>query len=110
MKTARGNGGVVENIYYEHERLEAVAEAIFFNMNYHGSPTPTNESATPIFRNIFLRDIVGVSAKAGSLKCLPESPCSISLQDIELVSVKPYDCENVNATVQHVIPGFCKKQ
>ncbi|WP_309119657.1 glycoside hydrolase family 28 protein [Paenibacillus sp.] len=84
FKSARGRGGVVEDIVMERIRMaDIVHEAVSFHMFYAGkegsegydeAPRPVTEE-TPIFRNIALKDIeCRGAATALLINGLPEQP------------------------------------
>jgi len=97
FKTTRGRGGVVENIFVKNINMKNIAaEAILFDMYYEAvdpvalvgdkreAPKvvmlPVTE-ATPLFRNIFVNDIVCDGAeKAVFIRGLPE----MHIQNISL--------------------------
>lgn len=99
FKSTRGRGGVVENIWISNiNMINIPTEAIRFNMFYGGnSPileddqdaskekrdeklVPVNEE-TPIFRNIFLKNITATGSKtAAMLQGLPE----MKLENVKL--------------------------
>ena len=91
FKSTRGRGGIVENIWISNiNMIDIPTEAIRFNMFYGGNspileddqdaskekrdetPVPVTEE-TPIFRNIFLKDITATSSKTAAMfQGLPE--------------------------------------
>ncbi len=98
FKSARGRGGVVENIYYNSVSMRGIAtDAIGFTMSYGGAsptdeeaapaaggPIPSADETTPSFRNIHFKDITCVGAKrAVHLVGLPELP----IQDVDFTNV-----------------------
>jgi hypothetical protein len=89
FKSARGRGGVVENLYYNNVSMRGIAtDAIGFTMSYGGAsptddeaapatagPVPAADETTPAFRKIHFKDITCVGAKrAVHLVGLPELP------------------------------------
>jgi polygalacturonase len=86
FKTTRGRGGVVENIYIKDiNMVDIVHEAIYFDMYYWVKPPKENEvvevpkvtEATPIFRNIYMENIVCNGAQKGVfVRGIPEMPVS----------------------------------
>ncbi|MEO2064849.1 MAG: glycosyl hydrolase family 28 protein [Christiangramia sp.] len=99
FKSTRGRGGLVENIFISNiDMIDIGSEAVRFNMFYNGnSPVldpdedAKNEERdekleevsekTPIFRNIFLKNITSTgSKKAGIMVGLPE----MKLENAEL--------------------------
>jgi polygalacturonase len=88
FKSARGRGGIVENLYFRNIYMRGIAtDAIGFTMSYGGAgPTdqaasaasatvPKADEGTPVFRQIHFDNIVCVGAKrAVHLEGLPEMP------------------------------------
>jgi polygalacturonase len=109
IKTCRGRGGVVEYIYYDNFTVPNVTEAININMYYCDNP-PTNASATPIFRNLFVNNLNATTSKqVGEVMCLPESPCqNISFTNIVVKSyTTAWTCEYGYGTQSNVTPPAC---
>ncbi|MFT3827923.1 MAG: glycoside hydrolase family 28 protein [Chitinophagaceae bacterium] len=99
FKTARGRGGVVENIYIKNIRMkDIVHDAIFFDMYYFMKPPAANEKvevpvvneATPQFRNFYINNVVCHGAERGIfIRGLPEmSVKSIFLDNIVVKAKK----------------------
>jgi polygalacturonase len=95
FKTARGRGGVVENIYVRNIHMkDIVHDAIFFDMYYFMKPPANNEKvtvppvteATPQFQNFYISNVVCNGAERGIfIRGLPEmSVKNIFLNDIVL--------------------------
>ena len=90
FKSTRGRGGIVENIYINNVRMRSIAEDAFvFNLYYANKPVagksdgdtssedavPAVTEETPIFRNIYLDNIVCQGARrALYFNGLPEMP------------------------------------
>jgi polygalacturonase len=78
FKSTRGRGGVVENIYIQNVSMyNIVNEAFLFDLYYMGGvkseATPAVDETTPVFRNIFVKDIVANQAsRAMFFNGLPE--------------------------------------
>ncbi len=96
FKSARGRGGVIENIYIsEIDMVNIAAEAIRFNL-YYGGKSPLEDNSeenklvreikpvsriTPTFKNIFITDVVSTGAGIGAFfRGLPE----MKIQNVEL--------------------------
>ena len=99
FKTARGRGGVVENIYIKDIRMkDIVHDAVLFDMYYFTKPPAKNgkaevfpvSEATPQFRNFYISHIACNGAERGIfIRGLPEmSVKQIFLNDIVIKSVK----------------------
>lgn len=56
FKTQRGRGGYIENIMYDNIYGDGVSSAISFTC-LHGAGPPTNETATPVLRNITVQNM-----------------------------------------------------
>ena len=108
FKTARGRGGIVENVYIRDILMKNIAgEAILFDMYYQGkdplstfgngeekpviAAMPVNDG-TPQFRSILAERIRVKGAATGLLiRGLPEMPIrQIKLQDIEMECEQAY--------------------
>ena len=92
FKTARGRGGLVENVHVRGIRMSSIAgSAIDFNFLYASNGKPaeavaTPDEGTPTFRNILFEDIVSRGSKAAfTLRGLPEQPLqNITFRDVDL--------------------------
>jgi len=73
IKTARGRGGVVENLWFEHLSADTIQqEALRINMLYTGTRFPAMPvtETTPTIRNIRFSDISCTYAKAYAVELL----------------------------------------
>jgi polygalacturonase len=92
FKTARGRGGLVENIHIRGIQMTGIeGSAIDFNFFYASNgkpaePVATPDAGTPVFRNILFEDIVSRGSKAAfTLRGLPEMPLQdITFRDVSL--------------------------
>lgn len=88
FKSARGRGGVVEDIYIDGINMfDMQHEPISFDLYYFTKPTdeiPAVDETTPAFRNIHIRNIVAKdSNKAMFINGLPEMNISgINLENV----------------------------
>lgn len=117
FKSARGRGGVVENIYITDITMrDIVGEAILFDMYYMAKDPvplagekretpkaellPVNEG-TPVFQNIAINNVVvNGAAKAIFLRGLPEMPVkNIALMNMNLVSDKYLEAVDTSGIV-----------
>ncbi len=107
FKTARGRGGVVENIHMRGIRMTGIENAaIDFNFFYASNgapaaavPEPTIE--TPSFRHILIEDVVSRGSRTPLImRGLPEMPLrAITLRDVTLDSAQGADlahCDQIN--------------
>lgn len=116
FKTARGRGGVVENIYIKNIYMkDIVDEAIYFDMYYYTKPpakgervaVPSVDETTPQFQNFYISNVVCNGAKKGIfMRGLPEmSIKNISISNvhlkshraIEIIEAENVDLKNINA-------------
>ncbi len=110
FKTARGRGGMVENIYCRNIYMkDIVTEAIYFDMYYFTKPpkpgekveVPAVSEATPQFQNFYIQDIACNGAeKVVFIRGLPEmSVKNINLTNLVLKTnngVEIIEAENIN--------------
>lgn len=85
FKSARGRGGVVENIYIDNiNMIDILHEPLSFNLYYFTQKTnmiPPVDETTPVFRNIFIKNITCRNAnKAMLFHGIPE----MNIQNINL--------------------------
>lgn len=74
IKSERGRGGVVSGITFQNIQAKDLTEMISMTLNYHKGLAPTNATATPVLRDVMLRNITFVSGEsAGLIDGLPES-------------------------------------
>ena len=103
IKSQRGRGGVVQDIVFRNVSAQNVSVGLSFSLEYSSSIPPTNASATPIFRNIFLEDIsfTGSGSRAEFIG-LSESP-------IENVTLKrvTFSAESKFGLCKHVAASTC---
>ena len=108
FKTARGRGGIVENVFIKDISMKNIAgEAILFDMYYqgkdpvatfgNGGETPKIEllpvdEGTPQFKNIYVENVVAQGAETGLLiRGLPEMPIHhIQLSNLDIESAQGY--------------------
>ena len=110
FKTARGRGGIVENIYASNIAMKDIAaEAVLFDMYYMAKDPvplagekrempkietlPVNDG-TPIFRNFYINDVVCNGAEKGVfVRGIPEMQISnIQLTNLVLRTRKGIEC------------------
>ena len=126
FKTARGRGGIVENIYIQNIAMKNIAgEAIIMDMYYQGKDPvstfgngseevkaklePVNEG-TPQFRSIYMDNIQVKGAATGiMLRGLPEMPIKdIHMSNLAIeakVPKKIVDVKNVEIPISLLSPN-----
>ena len=99
LKSMRGRGGFVENVYVEKIQMAGLRrEAIVLNMFYGSSTAASRSSAPPAFRNIQIRDVVCERAgTAVAIRGLPEQPIErVVLEDLHLEAVEGICCQDAD--------------
>lgn len=104
FKSRRGRGGIVENIYISNiNMIDIATDAVHFNLHYGGKSVsedlkdgkkqaaaaiPSVNEETPVFRNIFIRDVHCNNARrAAHFHGLPEQPIDrIEMENITISS------------------------
>ena len=102
MKAERGRGGVVENIVYRGIMMRNIlSEAVQMTLNYHAGLKPTNKTATPVFRDILIENVLADGVEyAGLYDGLPEQHVlNFTLRNVTVRNAKNgfLKCDNVNA-------------
>ena len=101
IKTARGRGGAVENLWFRNLRGMAIgAEAIHITALYSGTRLPLGivSASTPRVRNITFRNITCSSGDsyAAEILGLPEMPVdNVSFDSVTMNTAKGIHCEDV---------------
>jgi polygalacturonase len=101
IKTARGRGGILENMWFDNLRGENIAmEAIHLNMLYTGERLPAQpvSATTPIIRNIHLSNITCGSGKSYGMEMLglPEQRIeNVTVSGIDMATAKGIACTDV---------------
>jgi polygalacturonase len=107
MKSKRGRGGGAERLIFQGIRGD-VLTAIQINMEYKSSK-PTNASATPLFRDITVRDVVVTTADA-AIMCdgLPEAPVSgLVVENVTIAGKVGQTCLNCFGSQKDTHPQLC---
>ena len=113
MKSMRGRGGGVERVMYENVS-GVVEQAIQITLEYHKKSTKTNASATPIVRDIFVRN-VAVTATTSAIVCdgLPDSPITnLTLANVSITGVgstAKQVCDHCDGAFMWTHPKLCIK-
>ena len=109
LKSMRGRGGVIEQVYFENFRLSGLRmEAILLNMFYASSSAESTSQAPPAFQDIHIRNVTCEGAGAAiAVRGLPEKPIQrVIMEDLDLKSIEGISCQEVvdltlkNVTVQ----------
>ena len=98
IKTARGRGGVVENVYVRNIVMkDIVHEAIVIDMFYERVPPEPVSERTPVIRGIRIQNIVCRGAgQAIRLAGLPEMPINdIIMENVKIQADKGATISNV---------------
>jgi len=101
LKTARGRGGVLENMWFDNLKGEKIEmEAIHLNMLYTGTRLPAQpvSATTPAIRNIHLSNITCGSGKSYAIEMLglPERRIeNVTVSGIDMTAAKGISCTDV---------------
>jgi polygalacturonase len=103
IKTARGRGGVVEEIRVSNIIMKNIGEqAIVLDMQYAKTVLEPVSERTPRFRNIHFSNITGQVNQAGYLNGLEEMPIeNISFNDINLDANTGFTIQYTNKLAFH---------
>jgi polygalacturonase len=97
IKTARGRGGLVQNVVYDHLTMTGVKSPVEIVDYYpHPPKTPEEDPAqpvtplTPTFANVMIRNVTSTdSPSAGSIWGLPEAPITgITFDNVHITAKK----------------------
>lgn len=103
IKSARGKGGLVENLVYTDITMTNVDYPIYLTSYYPKVPAtdPAQPLATnsPVYRNIVIRNVTAHSAKtAGMIVGLPELPIeNVTLENVRVTAPTGLMFRNVRA-------------
>jgi len=115
IKSARGRGGVVEDVQADHIQMDKVGTAILLTMHYNKVPEQPVSDATPRFDDIRVSDITGTHCgTAISIQGLEERAITdITLDRITIEANKGIDIsygDNISMSdvtvVAHEEPAF----
>lgn len=86
LKTARGRGGVVENIRVSNIVMRNIRDqAIVLDMRYANTEIEPVSERTPQFKNIFISDLAGTTNRIARLQGLEEMPIeNVSFANINM--------------------------
>jgi polygalacturonase len=103
IKSARGRGGVVEEIRVDNIIMKNIKEqAIVLDLQYARMPVEPVSERTPRFRNIHFSNITGQVNQAGYLNGLEEMPIeNITFNAINLDAKTGFDIRNANRIEFH---------
>ncbi|WP_437919092.1 glycoside hydrolase family 28 protein [Sphingobacterium sp. LRF_L2] len=98
LKTARGRGGIVENIRVSNIVMRDIRDqAIVMDMQYAKTDVEAVSERTPLFRNIFISDMTGTANRVGLLRGLDEMPIeNVSFNNINMQAKAGFSLENAN--------------
>lgn len=109
LKTARGRGGIVENIRVSNVVMRDIRDqAIVLDMEYAKTDVEPVSERTPKFRNIFISEIVGSTNRVARIRGLAEMPAenvqfnNINMDaktGIEIANAKKITLSNVQVNV-----------
>ncbi|MGB3064250.1 glycoside hydrolase family 28 protein [Sphingobacterium thalpophilum] len=110
LKTARGRGGVVENIQVSNIVMRNIRDqAIVMDMQYAKTEVEPISERTPKFRNIFISNLSGTTNRIGYMRGLEEMPIeNVVFSDINMqgntgfsaLNVHGLTLSNINVTIK----------
>ncbi len=98
IKSRRGRGGVVENVWVENIRAKAMKyEVVIMNMDYSADKNRAANERAPLFRNIHLKNITADGAPVAiRFTGLDDSPIqNVTFEDITIASTEGVIAEHV---------------
>lgn len=98
VKSMRGRGGVVENIWIQDVKMGRIRRAaLTFNTFYGQSTLKPSTKTPPIFRNIHIKNIAcEYASRAAKIIGLPEQPLeNFNLDNVSITSRWGLECINV---------------
>lgn len=103
IKTARGRGGVVEEIRVDNIIMKNIRDqAIVLDMQYAKTDVEPISERTPVFRNIHFSNITAQVNQAAYLNGLEEMPIeNISFNDINIDAKSGFKIKNANRISFH---------
>ncbi|MFZ5919205.1 MAG: glycoside hydrolase family 28 protein [Chloroflexota bacterium] len=113
LKSMRGRGGFVENVYVENLQMAGLRqEAIVLDMFYGSSTAPSRSDAPPTFRSIHVRNVSCESAGvAVALRGLPESPLeNVVLENLRLNAVEGIRCQEAEGLTLRAVSGVVQQE
>lgn len=113
LKSMRGRGGVVENVYFENIHMAGLRrEAIVLNMFYGSTTVNPRSQAPPAFRDIHIQGVTCASAgTAVVIRGLPEQRVErVVLENLRLNAVEGIRCQDVNGLTLRDVSGVVQKE
>jgi polygalacturonase len=113
LKSMRGRGGYVDNVYFEKIQLAGLRqEAIVLNMFYGSSTAASRSDAPPAFRNIHIRNVTCDGAGiAGAIRGLPEQPIEhVILEDLRLNAIEGIRCQDAHQLTLNRVSGTIERE
>lgn len=110
IKSMRGRGGVIENVYYQNVRHRDIGMMVVEMTTAYASSTlvPKTDRA-PVFRNIFVQDVIAQGAKAAAeITGLSEVPIeNLVFEKVRIESDTGFhctDCRGLRFDEVHITP------
>jgi polygalacturonase len=111
IKSMRGRGGVIENIFYQNVRHENLRLMVVEMTTFYSSSTVEPRTQTPpTIRGVHVRNVTARGAKqAIDIVGLPELPVQdIEIENVDIASergVSCKDCKGVHFSAAKITPG-----
>jgi len=113
LKSMRGRGGVVENVWFEDIKMTDLRrQAIVINMFYGASTAAPRSKTPPVFRNITIRNVTCERVGgAVDIRGLPEQPVrDVVLEHLRVHAVNGVRCQDVDGLTLNGISGSVEKR
>jgi len=110
IKTARGRGGVVEDIRVSNIVMKNIREnAFLLDMQYTKTKTEPISERTPRFRNIHFSNVTVTAKAAGYINGLDEMPIEgISFHDVQITAETGFVIQQAKDISFHQVSIFAK--
>lgn len=113
LKSMRGRGGFVENVYFENIRMAGLRrEAIVLNMFYGSSTAASRSDTAPVFRNVHIKNVTCESAGVAIvIRGLPEQPIErVVLEDLHLNAIEGIRCQDADGLTLSGVSGIVQEE
>lgn len=111
LKTARGRGGVVENIQVSNIVMRNIRDqAIVMDMQYAKTEVESISERTPKFRNIYISNLSGTTNRMGYMRGLDEMPIeNVVFSDINMQGNTGFTALNIHGLTLNNIQATIKQ-
>jgi polygalacturonase len=95
LKSMRGRGGILEDIFASNFHLNNVRNAIVLSLRYVNTPEEPYSERTPLFRDIHIDHVIATNCQnCCTIEGLEECPIQdITLNNLDLSGIKGVTCD-----------------